>query len=315
MDTLTNLRTFLKVAESGGFSAAGRELGVATSVVTKRVDQLESSTQAQLFVRTTRTVTLTDAGQNWLNRVKLLLADADDVMSALTDSQEGLQGPLRVKMPTTLTILYLSDIVARFQKKHPKISLEIVLTDRPVNPAVEGFDVALGAFGTSYKDVTDFALCPLRRYLCASPEYLASAPELNHPKDLQNHTTLSFQPTGNNWAFEGKEGPVQVTVAPSINANEAHLLYTCALAGNGIAILPEYLAIPAFRDGTLVNVLKQYAPLDYAIKAQVPAARVLVRRITSFISFLQESFRPEPPWLRERSLSDEQLSDGDPSDR
>lgn len=298
MDTLTNLKTFLQVAESGGFSAAGRALGVATSVVTKRVDQLEHSTKAQLFVRSTRSVTLTDGGQNWLSRVKLLLADADDVMSALSDSDVGLQGPLRVKMPTTLTILFLSDIVAKFQKKYPKISLEIVLTDRPVNPAVEGFDVALGAFGTSYKDVTDFILCPLRRYLCASPGYVASAPKLKHPRDLQSHTTLSFQPTGNSWAFESKDGPIQVTVSPSINANEAHLLFTCAMAGNGIAILPEYLAMPAFRDGTLVNVLENYTPLDYAIKAQVPTARALVRRISAFINFLQESFLPEPPWYR-----------------
>lgn len=300
MDTLTNLRTFLQVAESGGFSAAGRELGIATSVVAKRIDQLERSTEARLFVRTTRSLTLTDAGQNWLRRVESLLADADDVMGALTESDEGLQGPLRVKMPTTLTILFLSDIVARFQKKHPKISLEIVLTDRPVNPAVEGFDVALGAFGTSYKDVTDFALCPLRRYLCASPVYLASAPPISHPRDLQNHSVLSFQPTGNSWAFVSKDGPIQVTVAPTINANEAHLLFTCAMAGNGIAILPEYLAVPAFRDGTLVNVLEDFTPLEYAIKAQVPTSRILVRRIMSFISFLQESFHPEPPWLRDQ---------------
>ena len=174
------------------------------------------------------------------------------------------------------------------------------MTDRPVNPSVGGGDIALGAFGTSYKEVTDFALCPLRRYLCASPAYLVLAPPIVHPRDLQNHSTLSFQPIGNSWAFESKDGPIQLTVSLSINANEAHLLFSCAMAGNGIAILPEYLAVPAFRDGTLVNVLEEYTPLNYAIKAQVPSARLLVRRITSFISFLQESFLPEPPWLRDQ---------------
>ena len=305
MDTLTNLKTFLQVAESAGFSAAGRKMELATSVITKRIDQLEMMIGAQLFTRSTRSLVLTDAGQNWLGRVRALVADVDDVLGAVGPNEDKLQGPLRVKLPTTLTMLYFGDIIAKFQQNHPSTTLEVILTDRALNPLDEGFDIAVAAFGTSYSGVTDIPLCPLRRVLCAAPEYVARSPECVHPRDLQSHAILSFQPTGNIWAFEGVEGPVQVSILPRLSANEGQVLLASALAGNGIALLSEYLALPALQSGELVPVMGGYKPVEIWLKALVPTTRLHVSRVIRLLDVFREEFAIDPPWLRaSKNLAD-----------
>lgn len=297
MDTLTNLRTFLQVATHTGFSAAAREMGVATSVVTKRIDQLEHRMGTRLFTRTTRAVALTDDGQNWLGRVKALLADADDVLSAVDPERGVLHGPIRIKLPTTLGVMYLADIVANFQQQHPHTTVEVMLTDRGLNPVEEGFDIAIAAFGTSYKDVIDIPLCSLNRTLCASPRYLAGKPPCLHPRDLQAHSTLCFQPTGPHWAFDGSDGPVQVTITPRLSANEGQVLLASAVAGNGIALLSEYLALPALQAGLLVPVMENFKPVDIWLKALAPINRLHVSRVAALLDLFKQSFVPPPPWL------------------
>lgn len=299
MNTLQNLRAFLDVASAGSFSAAARKVGVATSVIAKRIDQLEAATGTRLFQRTTRSVSLTEAGQGWIGRVRSMVADMEDMMASVGRKDHELEGPLRVKAPTTMTILHLAGIFARFQRCHPKIVLEVVLTDRPVNPADEGFDVAIAAFGTTFNRVADHPLCPLRRVLCASPDYLVRRGTPSHPRDLLAHDTLSFQPTGNVWAFGSLQGPILMTVAPKMSANDGQVLLAAALAGNGIALLSEYVALPWLRQGELAAVLEAFPLPEIWLKALVPEARMLVSRVRALTEFLKESFAPVPPWLQD----------------
>ncbi len=273
-------------------------MSLATSVISKRIDQLENQIGAQLFIRSTRTLILTDAGQNWLGRVKALVADFDDVLGAVGPNEDELQGPLRVKLPTTLTMMYFGNILAKFQSDYPSITLEVILTDRVLNPLDEGFDIAIAAFGSSYSGVADITLCPLSRTLCASPDYLSKNSACLHPRDLQNHSTLSFQPTGNTWSFEGDEGPVQVSITPKMSANEGKVLLASALAGNGIALLSDYLALPAIRSGELVPVMVAYKPVEIWLKALVPTTRLHISRVVRLLEAFQDEFTSEPPWLR-----------------
>ena len=159
MDMLQNLRAFLAVAETGSFSAAARRNGLATSVVTKRVDQLEHAVKIKLFTRTTRTVALTEAGQRWIVRVRSLVADIEDAMRQASAAVQELEGPVRIKAPTTLTVLYIADMLARFQNLYPKVSMEVVLTDRVLNPLDEGFDLVIAAFDATFSGVLDVPLC------------------------------------------------------------------------------------------------------------------------------------------------------------
>jgi DNA-binding transcriptional LysR family regulator len=296
MDTVQNLRAFVEVAQRGSFSAAARKLGIATSVVAKRVGQLEATTDTRLFRRSTREVTLTEAGRSWIGRVRSMLADMDELLASARDGGRELEGPLRIKAPTTLSILYLGGMLASFQRLHPKIVLDIVLTDRPVNPIEEGFDLALTVFGTSFTGVTDVPLCSVRRLLCATPGYLAARGAPVHPRDLAAHDTLSFGPTGYTWVFSGPQGQVLVEVSPRLSANDGQLLLAGARAGNGIALLSEYVVLPLLQSGEMVSILEEYPVPDVWLKALVPNGRMQIGRIQALVRFLRDSFLPKPPW-------------------
>jgi len=299
MDTIENLRAFLAVTEMGSFSAAARRGGLATSVLTKRVNQLEHAIRTKLFIRTTRTVTLTEAGQRWIERARSLVADIDDAMRQVSAAEQELEGPVRVKAPTTLTALYLGRTLTRFQTLHPKVFIELVLTDRVVNPSDERFDIAIAAFNATFNNVVDVRLCPLRRQLCAAPEYLSARGMPEHPRDLLEHDTICFSPTGSIWSFTGPGGPATIEINPRISANDGQVLLRAAQAGNGIALLSEYLILPSLRSGKLVTVLADFAPPEIWVKMLIPEARTNIARIRALVEFLKEEFTPSPPWLRE----------------
>ena len=295
MDTVDNLRAFLAVARTGSFSAAARQAGLATSVVAKRVDQLEAAIRAKLFIRSTRRLILTETGQRWIVRVRQVVGDVDDLMAEAHRSRHELEGALRVKLPTSLAMLYLGDILGQFQKRHPKITLDVVLTDRALNPIDEGFDVVVSVFSAAFSGVLDVPLCPLHRSLCASPDYLAARGSPRHPRDLVGHDILNFQPTGDVWAFTSDQGPVAVAVHPRMSANDGQVLLAAARAGNGIALLSTYVALPALRSGELVAVLDAFSLLEIWVKALVPERRMPVARVKALVNFLVKSFSP-PPW-------------------
>jgi DNA-binding transcriptional LysR family regulator len=284
------------VIETGSFSAAARRSGLATSVLTKRIDQLEHAVKTKLFTRTTRTVRLTEAGRRWKERVRTLVADVDDTMRQASAIEQELEGPIRVKAPTTLTVLYMADILTRFQTLNTKVSMELVLTDRALNPADEGFDVAIAAFGATFSDVVDVPLCPLRRMLCAAPDYLAHRGSPQHPRELIEHDTLCFAPTGPIWSFDGPQGPATIEVRPRMSANDGQVLLGAALAGNGIALLSEYLIAPALKRGELMTLLENYRPPEIWVKALIPETRMQVARIRALSEFMKEAFYPGPPW-------------------
>jgi DNA-binding transcriptional LysR family regulator len=297
MDTVQNLRAFLSVAETGSFSAAGRRAGLATSVLSKRVDQLEQAVRVQLFNRTTRSVTLTEAGQRWIERVRSLLADIDDTLRQVSAIENELEGPIRIKAPTTLTATHIGGMLTQFQTRHPKVSLDLVLTDRVVNPLDERFDLVIAAFNATFSDVVDIPLCPLNRRLCASPDYLARRDMPRHPRDLLDHHTINFAPTGAVWSFVGPEGPNTVAITPRLSANDGRILVEAAREGNGIALLSEYLTLPYLRSGELTTVLPEYIPQEIWLKMLIASDRLHVARVRAIADYLKALFFPVPPWL------------------
>jgi DNA-binding transcriptional LysR family regulator len=298
MDTLQNLKAFLAVAGSGSFSAAARQLGVAPSVVTKRIDQLEWAAKVKLFARSTRRVTSTEAGERFLPRVRAAVAELDEVLAEMARPRRDLEGHLRVKVPTTLTVLYLGTILGRFQAQHPKVSLDVVLTDRPLNPVDEGFDLAVVAFPASFGGVVDEPLCPLHRLVCASPAYLAARGVPRHPRELAGHDTLNFLPTGPVWTFQSNRGPISVELAPKLSTNDNQVLLAAAREGNGVALLPSYVALSVLRAGELEQVLETFPVPEIWVKALVPENRVQIPRVRALLAFLKGSLSHTPPWER-----------------
>lgn len=286
MDTIANLKAFLAVARTESFAAAARELGVAASVVTKRISQLEWRLKASLFERTTRHVSLTPAGQAYLPAVQRLVADAEDLFAQAAESRGELQGQMRIKAPTSVAVRLVGPILERFQQKYPLLNLEVMALDRPVNPAEEGFDLALTLLPDTYAGVIETPLCPMPRSVCVSPAYLARQGQPAHPRDLKRHAILNFLPTGDTWRFGSPAGEIRIKLQPRLNTNEAQLLLSAALAGNGIALLSAYLSRPAVEAGELVPVLQDYPLAALWLKALVPDNRAKVPRVQALLRHL-----------------------------
>jgi DNA-binding transcriptional LysR family regulator len=261
-------------------------------VVAKRVTQLEARLGTVLFHRSTRQLRLTAAGQEYVQRARSVVADVGDLLSRMGEKGHDLVDHLRIKAPTSLTIARLADVFSAFQTQNPKLKLEIVLIDRPVDPVTEGFDIAIGAFPHSFGGVVDEPLCRLKRLLCASPAYLGAHGMPQHPRDLVEHACLSFLPTGSDWIFDGPRGRITVQVRPLLSSNEGHVLVKSAIAGNGIAFISHYLAEDALRRGALQVVLPDFPIPELWVKATIPERRVKAAAVQALLHQLRSSLAP-----------------------
>jgi DNA-binding transcriptional LysR family regulator len=296
LNTLLNIKAFLLVARSGSFSAAARELSVAPSVITKRITQLEDQMHTTLFIRSTRGLGLTTAGERLLPRYQRVIAELDEIIDTAAESQPGIEGNLRIKSPTTVTSLYLGKLFSEFHSQHPGLSMDIVLLDRSVNPLEEGFDVVFAARPASYPHVVDTPLCRYPLGLCASPAYLQKAGEPHHPTELGDHECLTSVLQGTNWVFESASGALSVEVRSKFHANDGQVLREAARQGLGLAILPEYLLAEDFRCGRLVSLLPDYPVTAFWFKVLVPRIKMSNPAIHELVTFLKARMQPAPPW-------------------
>ena len=296
MDILDNLKAFVATAEAGSFSGAARQLGLVPSVISKRIDQLEWRIRAPLFTRSTRKLTLTDVGDRYLRTVRDAIRQVDDVLAGMARASGGLEGHIRVKVPTTLGVLYLSDILNAFLRSQPMISMDIVLADRSVNPTEEGFDIAIGALPELYGGVQDLPLCLLTRRLCAAPSYLERRGTPLHPAELADHDCLVFITSGSRWEFHSAQGMVGIDVRSKLQTNDGAAICQAAIAGGGIAMLADYLTGPALQSGALVEVLKPFKIPGIWLKALVPGNRLALPRVRMLLDWLEENLKPLAPW-------------------
>lgn len=296
MDTILNMKAFLATARSGSFSEAARQLSVAPSVVSKRVNQLEWQLRSRLLERTTRRVRLTEIGEQYMPTIRGIITEYDDLVAGMLRSPSELEGHIRVKSPSALTHLHLGKIFNEFQQANARVTLEVVLIDRSVNPIEEGFDVVLGVLPTSYEGVIEEALLPYPRITCASPEYLAQHGAPKHPRDLVNHDCLVFQPAGSAWTFQSRRGPINVSVRPKFSSNDIQMIVAAAQDGAGIAVLSKLIAKQGMRSGKLVSVLEEYPLPDHWLKAFIPQSRVGLARVQALLTAIRGAFSPIPPW-------------------
>jgi DNA-binding transcriptional LysR family regulator len=298
MDTIDNMRTFIAVVRAGSFSAAARNLDTVPSVISKKINRLEDQIGAPLFIRSTRKLQLTETGERVHPRFLSIVAEVSDTFADMRDAASPMDGTLRIKCPTTLCVLHFGRIITQFQAAHPQARIDLVLMDRSVNPVEEGFDIALGAIPSSYPNVESIPLCPYPRRMVASPEYLAQAGELTHPRHLLAHDCLTFHPTGSNWVFEGTQGPVSVEIHSRFSVNDSLVLVESAIANLGIAVVAEYLARPHLQNGTLVDLLPDYTVPDLWISAWVPTMRAQDRLVLAMCDWLKQAVHPLAPWDR-----------------
>ncbi|HEY1900530.1 MAG TPA: substrate binding domain-containing protein, partial [Steroidobacteraceae bacterium] len=225
-----------------------------------------------------------------------LVADLDDALGGLKRAGDRLEGRILIMVPTTLNVLVLSDALNGFLRAHEHITMELALVDRSVNPAEEGFDLAIsGHAASSYEGVIDVPLYPFEQVLCASAEYLERRGVPTHPRDLADHDGLFFKPLGTAWRFDSEQGQLSVDVRARLIANDNVTLRAAALAGNGIAMLPRYVCGEAIRSGQLVPVLSGFRLPRTWFRAHVTQHRAKLARIVKLLDWLKSALQAALP--------------------
>ncbi|CCD97947.1 LysR family transcriptional regulator [Bradyrhizobium sp. STM 3809] len=292
MDKLSSLRAFVKVVESGSFAEAGRQLRLSRSAISKYIGQLEQSLGVQLIVRTTRHASPTETGQRYFERAVAILADLDAADQAVSQLQAAPRGLLRVNAPMSFGTMRLGPVVADFMVRYPELQLQIVLSDDLLDPVQDGFDVTLRIAELESSSLVARRIMPVERVVCAAPAYLARHGTPESPEDLRRHSSLTygFLLTGNQWKLTGRDGDHWIQPAWSLCVNNAEVLRDVAVKGQGIALIPHFIAADALASGALTAILADYAAPPLALYAIYPPTRHLSVKVRLFIDFLVERF-------------------------
>lgn len=300
MDRLDAIEAFVKVGELGSFSAAAKRLGSSKSVVSKQIAALEDRLGAKLFHRTTRALSLTEAGAVFLERARTILAELGAAESAVTHLTGELQGTLRVNAPLSFGIRHVSPAIAPFLAEHPNLHLELDLTDRFVDLVEEGYDLALRIGALADSSLIARKLAPVNRLLCASPEYLERAGVPRMPQDLAKHACLSYRQERRSspWLLDNGETNISVNVTGPLASNNGDALLEAARAGAGIVDLPTFYTCDDIRAARLITVLPGWTPPKLALYAVYAPNRHLSLKVRSFIDFFAARFGPKPYWDR-----------------
>lgn len=298
MDKILCIEAFVRVAETRSFGQAARQLGVTPSVVTSRVQQIEAFAQTPLFHRSTRKVTLSEAGANFIEECSDILARVDSVTERMRLAQGTLVGSLRVQLLPGFALGHFGRALKDFCVQYPHLELDIVVSDEPVNPIGEGYDISLQLFRPAAEMLIERRLFPVRRLFCAAPEYLKRNGSPNVPTDLLNHRMgiYSAYRTRNRWTFLHDGVETSLELHASIRTNSVHVLRDFARTAGGIACLPTLVCADDLLSGTLVPVLTEYdiAPLE--LLAIYPTTQRNAMKVKLFVEFITRRFKGEPEW-------------------
>jgi DNA-binding transcriptional LysR family regulator len=286
---LSDAEVFVAVARAGGFSAAARELGLTQSALSRRVAALEARLGVRLLARSSRGVRPTDAGELFHAASQRALAELDAAEQSLVSSGRELRGTLRLHLPPALGRRVVWPLVARFAAQHPELRVHATLADRVVDLAAERADLAVRIGAPREPGLVVRRLGERRNVACASRAYLERRGAPRRPADLARHDALVLRVYAprERWRFETESGVAEVEVTPHIVSNDTEALLEAALAGLGVAFLPEFVVADALRAGALVRVLEQLRGVPFPIVAVwpdrrlSPAARALVDHLAA----------------------------------
>ncbi len=284
---LIDIKAFLVTARTGSFSAAARALGLAPSVVTKRIGRLEDEIGSRLFTRSTRNLALTSEGERLRPRLQALVGELEEALHGVHDPSSSISGHLRIKVPTTVGSMFVGQSIADFRAANPNVTIELMLMDRSLNPLEEGVDIALGALPQSFTSVLETPLCHYPRVLVASPNYLQRSVRLQHPSDLAEHDCLAFVAVGPTWSFETARGRIHVDVRSVFTTNDSRVLVAAAERGLGIAIVAEFLARRSLAQGSLVRLLPEFPTAPLWFKAMVPRSKAHKPEVVALVEHLR----------------------------
>jgi DNA-binding transcriptional LysR family regulator len=299
MQSLTDIAVFVKVVQLASFTAAAEALDMSQPVVSKSVTRLEEKLGARLLNRTTRRLSLTEAGSELYRRGVRALEEIENAELEVARFQTEPRGLLRVSAPMSFSILHLGATIQTFLDRNPGVTIELTLDDRQVDLVEEGFDVAIRIGRLQESSLVARKITPCRQVLCASPAYLAKRGTPERPEELLEHNCIvySFLSNSREWRLTDSAGELHVVpINGSIHSNNGLVNRAAAVTGSGIVLLPTFYLGDQLRSGELKPILCQYRPPEIALYAVYPERRNLTPKVRAFVDFLAATFGPEPPW-------------------
>jgi len=293
MDRFQEMRAFVAVVEAGSFVRAADALDLSKTAVSRLVGDLETRLGIRLLQRTTRKLSLTPEGEVFHDRCRQLLDGVAEAEAELSAHTGEAIGQLRLNVPVTFGLLHLAPLWPAFMTLHPKVVLDVTLSDRLVDLVDEGYDLAVRIARLQVSSLVSRQLTSTRLILCASPEYLRRHGTPAHPSELAQHAVIAYSllAMGDQWEFEGPIGPISVKVTPRMRTNSGDTCCAAALQHQGIVLQPSFLVATHLASGALVEVLPQYRSIELGIYAVYPTRKHLTPKVRALIDFLVEAFR------------------------
>ncbi|HEY9346925.1 MAG TPA: LysR family transcriptional regulator [Inquilinus sp.] len=292
---------FAQVVDSRSFSAAAVRLGLSKSAVSKQIAKLEDRLGARLLNRTTRTLSPTDAGQDFYERCIRVAREVEEAERAITHLSAEPRGLLRLNAPASFGREYLAPLVPEILARWPELRIEALFEDRFVDVVAEGFDLVIRITRLQDSSLVARRIASCRRLVCAAPSYLARRGVPRTPAELLQHDCIlySYATDQNEWEFVGPDGRLEtVRVDGRLRANNAEVTLAALLAGAGLALSPDFIVGPDIAAGRLVPLLTDYENPFGAIYAVWPHNRNLAPKVRAVVDFLVERFAAEPIWER-----------------
>ena len=295
MDRLTAAQVFVEVANSGSFSAAADKLDISRAMVTRYVEEMEKWLGARLLQRTTRRVTLTDAGETCLRRAQQMLELMENMEDETTSSSDELRGQLRLTCSTSFAYAQVASLLNAFLKNHPLLKIDLNVSDGALNLVESRIDLAIRISNEPDPMLIARPLAKCESFLVASPDYLAQHGTPKHPKELAKHRCMTHAHVGKNaLRLTNENEEFDINIECYLRVNETTILLRSALSGGGIVMLPTYLVNAEIAQGNLRIVLPDWRPPSFTIYALYPSRRQLAPAVRALLDFFIERFAVLP---------------------
>jgi len=290
MDRIDAMQALVAVADLRGFAPAARKLGLSPSAVTRLIAALEDRVGARLLQRTTRSVTLTDAGARYLERIRRILADVEEAEGAVEGERTRPSGRLAVSAPLGFGRLHVSPVMSAYLKRYPQVSGELRLSDRMINLVEDGIDLAVRIGHLSDSSLVARHVGEMRRVVVASNDYLRQRGEPKTPQAVASHETIQFgaMTAPPDWRFVEDGHEIRVACTPRLTTNSADAALDYAEQDGGLTRVMAYQAATALKRGRLRIVLAKFEAPPLPIHIVYPTSRLLSAKVRSFIDLVLE---------------------------
>jgi DNA-binding transcriptional LysR family regulator len=284
---------FVAVADGGGFTAAAQQLGLSKATISKAVTRLETVLGISLFHRSSRSVTLSTAGLGLLDDARAMVAAATAATEAALGDRADLAGAIRMAAPMSFGIRVLGQALAEFMAQHPAISVDLTLSDERHDLVADGFDLALRISPLTDSSLLARIIGPIPMHVVASPAYLARMPKINHPLDLSAHRLFGYGHRGKSHTMRFARGSEEasITATGPLFANNGDVAVPMLLAGEGAALLPEFIIAQELADGLLVPVLTDWQLPQNFLHLLSPPSRLRPMRVRALADFLEQRLK------------------------